>query len=246
MAQTATARRKQAERSRRPKRSRLVVARRLPLERAEDPRRGARQALLSRHHRLDLRGDRRRRTATPTGLRMPGGKPVAGLFPLTSPSSTACRRAGCPSSPSTTSTRASPRRCKAGARLVMPIFDVPNVGRIAMLMRAERRRHRLDDTRLQPGSERTSAMKLYYFETLNPRKACAVAQVPGLARRVRARRSRQGRAQGSRLSGHQSQRQGAGADRRRHQALGIQRHHGLPRPCRRLRSVAETTIARSR
>ena len=32
-----------------------------------------------------------------------------------------------------------------GAKLMRPIFDVPGVGRIAILTRAGRRRHRLDD-----------------------------------------------------------------------------------------------------
>ena len=34
---------------------------------------------------------------------------------------------------------------KAGAKLMKPIFDVPDVGRIAILTRAGRRGHRLDD-----------------------------------------------------------------------------------------------------
>ena len=50
------------------------------------------------------------------------------------PTTTACPRAGCPTSRSTTSTRASPRPSKAGAKLMKPAFDVPNVGRIAILM----------------------------------------------------------------------------------------------------------------
>ena len=33
----------------------------------------------------------------------------------------------------------------AGAKLMRPIFDVPGVGRIAILTRAGRRRRRLDD-----------------------------------------------------------------------------------------------------
>jgi hypothetical protein len=41
---------------------------------------------------------------------MQDGKPVAGLFSLDTPSSTACRRAGCPISPSTTWTNGSRRR----------------------------------------------------------------------------------------------------------------------------------------
>ena len=68
---------------------------------------------------------------------------------------------------------------KAGAKLMKPIFDVPDVGRIAILTGAGRRRRRLDDPILQPSRERMIEMKLYYFETLNPRKACAVARYLG-------------------------------------------------------------------
>lgn len=62
-----------------------------------------------------------------------GGKPVAGLFPLTSP-----RFDGVPESwmsflaVDDVDARVA-KAIKAGAELVMPIFDVPNVGRIAML-----------------------------------------------------------------------------------------------------------------
>ena len=42
---------------------------------------------------------------------------------------------------------------KAGAKLVMPVFDVPGVGRIAMLRGARRRRHRLDDARRRHSRE---------------------------------------------------------------------------------------------
>ena len=63
-----------------------------------------------------------------------GGKNVGGMFELTGPSSTACRRAGCPISPSTTSMQRVAKAVKAGAKLMKPIFDVPGVGRIAILM----------------------------------------------------------------------------------------------------------------
>jgi len=61
------------------------------------------------------------------------GKPVAGLFPLTSP-----RFDGVPESwmsflaVDDVDARVA-KATKAGAELVMPIFDVPDVGRIAML-----------------------------------------------------------------------------------------------------------------
>jgi predicted enzyme related to lactoylglutathione lyase len=62
-----------------------------------------------------------------------GGRPVAGLFPLTSP-----RFDGVPESwmsflaVDDVDARAA-KAVAAGAELVMPIFDVPNVGHIAML-----------------------------------------------------------------------------------------------------------------
>jgi uncharacterized protein len=75
--------------------------------------------------------------STPDGLTywvaMSGSKPVAGLFPLTSP-----RFDDVPESwmsflaVDDVDARVA-KALKAGAKLVMPIFDVPNVGRIAML-----------------------------------------------------------------------------------------------------------------
>jgi predicted enzyme related to lactoylglutathione lyase len=62
-----------------------------------------------------------------------GGKPVAGLFPLTSP-----QFDGVPESwmsflaVDDVDARVA-KALKSGAKLVMPIFDVPGVGRIAML-----------------------------------------------------------------------------------------------------------------
>ncbi len=75
--------------------------------------------------------------STPDGLTywvaMSGGKPVAGLFPLTSP-----RFDDVPESwmsflaVDDVDARVA-KALTAGAKLAMPIFDVPNVGRIAML-----------------------------------------------------------------------------------------------------------------
>ena len=63
-----------------------------------------------------------------------GDQPVGGLFPIDAArNSTACRKAGCPISRSMTSMRGSRRRKAAGAKLMRPIFDVPGVGRIAIL-----------------------------------------------------------------------------------------------------------------
>jgi uncharacterized protein len=77
------------------------------------------------------------RSSTPDGtpywLAIEGGRPVAGLFELTSP-----RFDGVPESwiaflaVDDVDTRVV-KAVRSGARLVMPIFDVPGVGRIAML-----------------------------------------------------------------------------------------------------------------
>jgi predicted enzyme related to lactoylglutathione lyase len=77
-------------------------------------------------------------SATPDGetywVATSGGKPVAGLFPLTSP-----RFDGVPESwmsflaVDDVDARVA-KALEAGARLVMPVFDVPEVGRIAMLL----------------------------------------------------------------------------------------------------------------
>jgi uncharacterized protein len=76
-------------------------------------------------------------SATPDGetywVALQDGKPVAGLFPLTSP-----RFDGVPESwmsflaVDDVDARVA-KAIRAGAELVMPIFDVPDVGRIAML-----------------------------------------------------------------------------------------------------------------
>jgi predicted enzyme related to lactoylglutathione lyase len=82
-------------------------------------------------------GWRFERSPTPDGhdywVAMVDGRPVAGLFPLTSP-----RFDGVPESwmsflaVDDVDARVA-KAVKAGAELVMPIFDVPDVGRIAML-----------------------------------------------------------------------------------------------------------------
>lgn len=78
------------------------------------------------------------RSSTPDGhdywLAMEKGKPVAGLFHLVSP-----QFDGVPESwmsflaVDDVDVRVA-KAVRAGAKLMMPIFDVPNVGRIAMLM----------------------------------------------------------------------------------------------------------------
>jgi predicted enzyme related to lactoylglutathione lyase len=76
-------------------------------------------------------------SATPDGeiywVALQDGKPVAGLFPLSSP-----RFDGVPESWMSFLAVDDVEACvakaiKAGAELAMPIFDVPGVGRIAML-----------------------------------------------------------------------------------------------------------------
>ena len=78
------------------------------------------------------------RSSTPDGhdywLAMENGKPVAGLFHLVSP-----QFDGVPESwmsfLAVDDIDARVKKAeKAGAKLVMPVFDVPNVGRIAMLL----------------------------------------------------------------------------------------------------------------
>ena len=75
--------------------------------------------------------------ATPDGhtywIAMSGGKPVAGLFPLASPRFDDVPESWIPFLAVDDVDKRVARAVKAGAELVMPIFDVPNVGRIAML-----------------------------------------------------------------------------------------------------------------
>ena len=63
-----------------------------------------------------------------------GGKPVAGLFPLSSPQFDDVPESWIPFLAVDDVDMRVAKAIKAGAKLVMPIFDVPDVGRIAMLM----------------------------------------------------------------------------------------------------------------
>ncbi len=78
------------------------------------------------------------RMSTPTGedywLAMQGGMPVAGLFQLTSPRFDGVPESWIPFLAVDDVDARAAKAVKAGAKLVMPIFDVPAVGRIAMLM----------------------------------------------------------------------------------------------------------------
>jgi predicted enzyme related to lactoylglutathione lyase len=75
---------------------------------------------------------------TPDGrtywVAMSGGKPVAGIFSLTSPEFDGVPESWMSFLAVDDVDKRVAKAVKAGARLVMPIFDVPNVGRIAMLM----------------------------------------------------------------------------------------------------------------
>jgi predicted enzyme related to lactoylglutathione lyase len=64
---------------------------------------------------------------------MLGGKPVAGLFPLSSPEFDEVPESWMSFLAVDDVEERVAKATKAGAKLVMPIFDVPGVGRIAML-----------------------------------------------------------------------------------------------------------------
>lgn len=76
--------------------------------------------------------------STPDGrtywVAMSGGKPVAGMFPLDSPEFDGVPESWMSFLAVDDVDKRVAKAVKAGAKLVMPIFDVPNVGRIAMLM----------------------------------------------------------------------------------------------------------------
>jgi hypothetical protein len=76
-------------------------------------------------------------TQTPDGhpywVAMSGGKPVAGLFSLVSPQFDDVPESWMSFLAVDDVDKRVAKAIKAGAKLVMPIFDVPNVGRIAML-----------------------------------------------------------------------------------------------------------------
>ena len=75
--------------------------------------------------------------ATPDGhtywVAMQGGKPVAGLFPLTSPQFDEVPESWMSFLAVDDVDKRVAKAVEAGAELVMPVFDVPGVGRIAML-----------------------------------------------------------------------------------------------------------------
>jgi uncharacterized protein len=76
-------------------------------------------------------------TQTPDGkpywLAMAGGKPVAGMFTLTSPEFDGVPESWIGFLAVDNVDKRVAKAIRAGAKLVMPVFDVPNVGRIAML-----------------------------------------------------------------------------------------------------------------
>ncbi|HEY7084589.1 MAG TPA: VOC family protein [Hyphomicrobiaceae bacterium] len=76
-------------------------------------------------------------TQTPDGkpywVAMAGGKPVAGMFTLTSPEFDGVPESWIGFLAVDDVDKRVAQAIRAGAKLVMPVFDVPNVGRIAML-----------------------------------------------------------------------------------------------------------------
>jgi predicted enzyme related to lactoylglutathione lyase len=76
-------------------------------------------------------------SSTPDGhtywVAMQGGKPVAGLFPLSSPAFDDVPESWMSFLAVDDVDKRVAKALEAGARLVMPVFDVPDVGRIAML-----------------------------------------------------------------------------------------------------------------
>ena len=76
-------------------------------------------------------------SSTPDGhtywVAMAGGRPVAGLFPLSSPSFDCVPESWMSFLAVDDVDKRVAKAIAAGAELVMPVFDVPNVGRIAML-----------------------------------------------------------------------------------------------------------------
>ncbi len=77
-------------------------------------------------------------TSTPDGhtywLALSDGKPVAGLFPLSSPKFDAVPESWMSFLAVDDVDARVAKAIAAGAKLMLPVFDVPNVGRIAMLM----------------------------------------------------------------------------------------------------------------
>jgi len=76
-------------------------------------------------------------SSTPDGhtywVAMQDGRPAAGLFPLTSPRFDDVPESWMSFLAVDDVDRRVAKALEAGAKLVMPVFDVPNVGRIAML-----------------------------------------------------------------------------------------------------------------
>src|SRR5262249_338049 len=69
----------------------------------------------------------------PYWVAMAGGKPVAGMLPLTWPEFDGVLESWIGFLAVDDVDKRVAKAIRAGAKLVMPIFDVPNVGRIAML-----------------------------------------------------------------------------------------------------------------
>ena len=126
----------------------VVGARRLPLERAARPRRER----AKRFYRNTI-GWTFQSMPTPDGqtywLAMLGDRPVAGIYPIACARVRRHARSWMPYLAVDDVDKRVAKAVKGGAKLMKPIFDVPDVGRIAVLTRAGGRGHRLDDPVLQ-------------------------------------------------------------------------------------------------
>jgi predicted enzyme related to lactoylglutathione lyase len=147
-------------------------------------------------------------TSTPDGqtywLAMLGERPVAGIYSIAAPEFDGMPECWMPYLAVDDVDKRVTKAVKAGAKLMKPIFDIPDVGRITVWP-AGRRRRSAGSPRSATKWRKDNRHETLLPETLNPRKACAVAKVPRLTRRLCAAcRSDQGRAQAARLPGHQS------------------------------------------
>ena len=103
------------------------------LERTDEARCRARQEILPRHHRLDFQVDADGQWRHLLGAPILGGKPVAGIFNTDSPEFEGVPDGWMSYLAVDDVDARTAKAIKAGANLMRPIFDVPNVGRIAIL-----------------------------------------------------------------------------------------------------------------
>ena len=87
----------------------------------------------ARHHRLELQVDVDAHGGGTYWCAMQGGKPVAGIFPLSSPEFDGVPEGWMSYLAVDDVDKRTAKATAAGAKLMRPIFDVPDVGRIAIL-----------------------------------------------------------------------------------------------------------------